>query len=102
MNTHLKPVKMITIIALDVLAERLIVDLKSCGIQGYTLAEVAGEGLHGRHFSGWEGKNIRIETLTNESKATALMELLRREYFEKFGIVAFVQTVEVLRPEKYG
>jgi nitrogen regulatory protein P-II 2 len=102
MTQHLKPVKMITIIALDALADRLISDLKSCGIRGYTLAEVAGEGLHVRHFSGWEGRNIRIDTLTNELKAAKLMELLSDQYFEKYGIVAFVQTVEVLRPEKYS
>lgn len=98
---HLKPVKMITIIALDSLADRLIAELKNCGISGYTLSEVSGEGLHSKHFSGWEGKNIRIETLTNPIKAEKLMETLRTKYFEKYGIVAFVQTVEVLRPEKY-
>lgn len=102
MTKHLKPVKMITIIALDALQERLIADLKSCGIRGYTLSHVVGEGLQNQHLGGWEGQNIRIETLTNELKAQNLMQLLSENYFEKFGIVAFVQTVEVLRPEKYN
>lgn len=93
---------MITIIALDALENRLIEDLKACGIKGYTVSEVQGEGLHARHFSNWEGRNIRIETLTNEEKAGKIMSVLREHYFEKYGIVAFVSTVEVLRPERFA
>jgi nitrogen regulatory protein PII len=42
---RLVPVKMLTIIALDSLEQRLIDDLKACGIKGYTISEVQGEGL---------------------------------------------------------
>lgn len=102
MNQILRPVKMITIIALDALENRLIEDLKACGVKGYTVSEVEGEGLHARHFSNWEGRNIRIETLTNEENAHKIMAVLSEHYFEKYGIVAFVSTVEVLRPERFA
>ena len=101
MKKALSQVKMITIIALDSLEKRLIEDLKSCGIKGYTISEVQGEGLHAKHFSGWEGKNIRIETLTNEKRALEIMDLLSEHYFEKYGIVAFISTVEVLRQDRF-
>jgi len=99
--TQLVSIKMITIIALDSLQSRLIADLKSCGIKGYTIAEVEGEGLHAQHFTDWEGRNIRIETLASDEKLSNIMEMLSENYFEKYGVIAFVTTVEVLRKEHF-
>jgi len=98
---QLMPIKMITIVALDSLQNRLIADLKNCGIKGYTIAEVDGEGLHGQHFTDWEGRNIRIETIVSEEKVLPVMEMLSQNYFEKYGVIAFVTTVEVLRKERF-
>jgi len=92
---------MITIVALDSLQNRLIADLKNCEIKGYTIAEVEGEGLHAQHFTDWEGRNIRIETLVTEDKVLRIMEMLSQNYFEKYGVIAFVTTVEVLRKGRF-
>jgi len=99
--TQLVPIKMITIVALDSLQNRLVADLKNCGIKGYTIAEVDGEGLHAQHFTDWEGRNIRIETLVSEERVFRIMEMLNQNYFEKYGVIAFVTTVEVLRKERF-
>jgi len=99
--TQLVPIKMITIVALDSLQNRLVADLKSCGIKGYTIAEVKGEGLYEQHFTDWEGRNIRIETLASDEKVFSIMEMLSQNYFEKYGVIAFVTTVEVLRKEHF-
>jgi len=99
--TQLVPVKMITIIALGSLQNRIVIDLKNCGIKGYTIAEVDGEGLHGQHFTDWEGRNIRIETVASEDTVLRIMEMLSQNYFEKFGVIAFITTVEVLRKERF-
>ena len=99
--TLLVPIKMITIVALDSLQNRLITDLKNCGMKGYTIAEVEGEGLQAQHFTDWEGRNIKIETLVSESKVLHIMEMLSQNYFEKYGVIAFVTTVEVLRKERF-
>ena len=98
---QLVPIKMITIVALDSLQNRLIEDLKICGISGYTVSEVEGEGLHAQHFTDWEGRNIRIETITSEEKVFGIMEMLSQNYFEKYGVIAFVTTVEVLRKDRF-
>ncbi len=95
------PLKLVTIIALDVLQGKIIKDIKECGCKGYTIAEVEGEGIHSKHFTDWEGRNIRIETLVKEEVALKIMEVLSEKYFDKFSIVAFVSTVEVLRKEKF-
>ncbi|MFN5493217.1 MAG: P-II family nitrogen regulator [Bacteroidota bacterium] len=98
---RLVPVKMLTIIALDSLQQRLIDDLKACGIKGYTISEVQGEGLHSRHLSDWEGRNIKIETLAREEVLANILDLLGNKYFDKYSIIAFVSTVEVLRRERF-
>jgi len=100
--TQLIPIKMITIVALDSLQNRLIEDLKNCGMKGYTIIEVKGEGLYEQHFTDWEGRNIRIETLVSEEKILHIMEMLKENYFEKYGVIAFVTNVEVLRNERFN
>jgi nitrogen regulatory protein P-II 2 len=99
--TQLVPIKMITIVALDSLQNRIVADLKICGIKGYTIAEVEGEGLYEQHFTDWEGRNIRIETLVAEDKVLTIMDMLNQNYFEKYGVIAFVTTVEVIRKEHF-
>ncbi|MFN4082057.1 MAG: P-II family nitrogen regulator [Bacteroidia bacterium] len=97
----LVPVKLVTIIALDALEQKIIKDIKACGSKGYTITEVEGEGLNGKHFTDWEGRNIRIDTLVKNEVAEKIMETLAEKYFEKYSIVAFVSTVEVLRKERF-
>jgi len=98
---NLVPIKLVTIIALDALEERLIEDLKACGVRGYTIAEAEGEGMHQRNFTELEGRNVRIEVLAPPPIAHEVMEMLAEKYFDKYSIVAYVNTVEVLRPEKF-
>jgi len=99
--TQLVAIKMITIVALDSLQNRLVTDLKNCGIKGYTIVEVEGEGLYEQHFTDWEGRNIRIEALASDEKILHIMEMLSENYFEKYGVIAFVTNVEVLRSERF-
>ncbi|MCU0422588.1 MAG: hypothetical protein MUC81_07220 [Bacteroidia bacterium] len=98
----LVPLKMVTIIALDALQHKLIADIKNCGSKGYTVAEVEGEGIHSKHFTDWEGRNVRIETLVTEEIADKIMQTISEKYFDRYSIVAFVSTVEVLRKEKFA
>lgn len=95
------PIKLVTIIALDTLEGRLIADLKACGIKGYTISEAEGEGIQSRHFTDWEGRNMRIETLVPEHIADRIFTLLEAQYFDKYSIVAFVSDVKVLRKERF-
>lgn len=97
----LVPVKLVTIIALDALSQKLIKVIKDCGSKGYTITEVEGEGLNTQHFTDWEGRNIRIETLVKDEVAEKIMSTLAEQFFNRYSIVAFVSTVEVLRKERF-
>jgi nitrogen regulatory protein P-II 2 len=94
-------VKLITIVALDSITSRIVQDLKHCGSKGYTISKVEGEGMHGGHFTDWEGRNVRIETLVKEDVAEKIMEMLQDKYFEKYSIIAFATDAQVLRGNRF-
>jgi nitrogen regulatory protein P-II 2 len=94
-------VKLVTIVALDSLAERLTNDIKACGCKGYTISEVEGEGIHGKHFTDWEGRNVRIDTLVKADVAEKIFTLISEKYFDKYSIIAYVSDAQVLRKERF-
>lgn len=98
---NLSSIQLITIISLDVLEERIIHDIKSLGVKGYTVSEARGEGLSIRRDDNWEGRNIRIEILANEEMQKIIFELLQEKYFNKYKMIAFSYPVNVLRREKF-
>lgn len=92
---------LLTIIAEDELETRLVADLKTLGVQGYTIAPVRGEGMHGPRFSEWEGKNIKLEVIVESDLADAISEHVAQAYFPKFATILYLQPVQVLRVEKF-
>lgn len=95
------PLKCLTIIAEALLEDRLLRDLREAGVSGFTITEARGEGSRGIRASEWEGKNIKVETLVSPAVCDRLLERLSEHYFPKFAVVAYVETVEVVRGEKY-
>lgn len=98
---NLYPIQLLTIITLDVLEVQLIEKLKELGVKGYTISEAHGEGLSHIRDNNWEGRNIRIEILLKENILESILELLQKDYFPKFKMIAFVQEVKILRREKF-
>lgn len=96
------PLKLVTIIAEALLEDRLVQEIRGLGATGYTVTRASGRGTRGVRASEWEGNNVRIETLVVEAVADQLLTHLADHYFEHFAVVAYTQTVEVVRPEKYG
>lgn len=97
----LTTLKRVTIISEAFLEERLLADLKRLGARGYTLTEARGEGSRGVRASEWEGNNLRIETIVSAEVATALLSHLAERYFASYAVIAFQDTIEVVRGEKY-
>ena len=44
---------------------------------------------------------MRIETLVSAEAADALLEVLARDYFPHFAVVAWTSEVNVVRPAKF-
>jgi hypothetical protein len=51
--------------------------------------------------SEWEGGNIRLETIVSPAVADKILERLAEAYFANYAVIAFVDTVEVVRGDKY-
>ncbi|MFN5921556.1 MAG: P-II family nitrogen regulator [Bacteroidota bacterium] len=98
---NLLPVKLVTIVALDSLSERIVNDIKVCGSKGYTISAVEGEGMEGKHFTDWEGRNVRIDTLVKEDVAIRIMQVLAEKYFGKYSVIAFVTDAQVMRKDRF-
>jgi hypothetical protein len=80
--------QLITIVAEAVVERRLVEDVKKCGAKGYSLGHVTGEGVTGRHSLDLNGPSVRLE-------------LLARDYFERFAVVAWITPARVARPDRF-
>lgn len=98
---ELTALKKLTIIAEALLRERILADLKSLGVKGYSIARVEGEGIRHLHTSDFEGDNIQIDTILSAELADRVLELLNRKYFRDFSIIAYLQDAQVLRSERF-
>ncbi len=93
--------KLVVIITEDELEPRLTKEIMALGARGYTVSRVQGEGWHGARKSEWEGENVRIETIVPETVANSILAHLAERYLPHFATVVYVQTVNILRVEKF-
>jgi hypothetical protein len=93
--------KLVVIITEDELEPRLTKEILALGARGYTVSRVQGEGWHGARKSEWEGENVRIETIVPETVANSILAHLAERYLPHFATVVYVQTVNILRVEKF-
>lgn len=98
----LEKAKLITIIADEALQDRLVLELKSVNVKGYTISEAKGEGINHQHLTSWEGKNIRLESLVSVGKALKIFQIISEKYLEKYPMVIFMNDVEVIRKERFS
>jgi nitrogen regulatory protein P-II 2 len=94
------PMTLVTIVAEELLEQRLVRALHEAGIAGYTVTPARGEGARGLR-EGASGANIRLDTVTTLPVAEALIDYLRERYFANYAIVAWLSDVRVVREEKY-
>lgn len=95
------PLKLVTIIAEAFLEDKLVREVKKLGARGYTITQSRGEGSRGVRASEWEGGNIRLEAIVSSPVAERILERLAEVYFENYAVIAYVETVEVVRGDKY-
>lgn len=94
------PMTLLTIVAEEVLEQRLVRVLHEAGIAGYTVTPARGEGARGLR-QGASGTNIRLDTITTNEVAEELIDHLRVHYFANYAIVVWLSDVRVVRQEKY-
>ena len=95
------PVVCLTIVAEAVVEARLLRDLESAGVRGWTLTSGRGRGTSQIDASDWEGANVRIETLLSSAAADRVLAMLAELYFPRFAVVAWMTPAQVVRGDKF-
>ena len=96
------PIKLVTIVAENILADRLVRDILAAGATGYTITAANGAGSRDLRASTLGGENVRIETLVVPRIAEVLLEQLAKDWFPDYAVIAWVTTVDVIRGQKYA
>jgi nitrogen regulatory protein P-II 2 len=94
-------VKLVTIIAEEVLEATLEKEILALGAKGYTVTTVRGKGEQGKRENIWEGGNIKIETIVSPEVSEKIIDHVKRKYFNQYAMVAFVSDVQVVRPHHF-
>lgn len=95
------PVVCLTIVAEAVIEARLLRDLETAGVRGWTLTTGRGKGTSHIDASEWEGANVRIETLLPAAAADRALTMLAELYFPRYAVVAWVTPAQVVRGDKF-
>lgn len=95
------PLVCLTIVAEAVVERRLLDDLTAVGAKGWTVSSGHGRGSGLVRASEWEGANIRIDSVGSQELIDRLLEMLARDYFPHFAVVAWTTPVNVVRPGKF-
>jgi len=93
--------KLVTIVAEEAIAQRLIDDIRRLGASGYTASEARGEGSRGKRMGRVGEVNLRIETVVSATVADRIFERLAEHYFPHHATIAWTSDVTVMRGEKY-
>ena len=96
------PVKLLTVVAESMLADRLTRVVLAAGAVGYTLTPAKGVGARNQRSSSLGGVNVRIEVIATPRTAEHLLEILVQEWFPHYAVVAWLTDIEVVRGEKYA
>jgi hypothetical protein len=97
-----KQVVLVTVVAESVLEHRLIRDLESAGSKGWTVTESRGRGSRGIRADEFDGDSIHVESLVPAPVAERFMEVLVRDYFPHYAVVAWMADVSVVRADKFS
>ena len=92
---------LVTVVAEAVLEHRLVRDVAACGAHGWTVCDARGRGSRGVRTDEFEGSNVRLEALVSAEVASRFLDVLARDYFPNYAVVAWTTAANVVRPGKY-
>jgi nitrogen regulatory protein P-II 2 len=101
-DSSLSTAKLITIVCEALAREPLSELLHNLDVSGFTWFEVQGEGHQGVRFAEMEEfANIQLEVILSPARADRLLEILQKEFFPKYAMIAYESDVRILRASKF-
>lgn len=93
---------LLTVITESAIEETLLKDLEKLGVSAYTVSDARGRGGRGVRDAMWgEVSNIRLEVICTRVLAESVLVHIQNHYYANYAMVAFLQDVEIIRPEKF-
>jgi len=100
---NLYPHKLVNIITMDVLQDKLREMFRRHGVSGYTIIRVRGEGASGESAGTMDFEaSIMIKVIVPEEKLQRLLDGLQRQIDKGYRLTIFVSDVDVMSPEKFA
>jgi nitrogen regulatory protein P-II 2 len=93
--------KLVTIVAERILKDRVVEDVLNAGARGYTISDAYGKGSRGVRASEWEGPDVKVEAVVSQEVADRILKHVSTTYFKHYAVIAYTETVEVVRGDKY-
>ena len=99
---RLFPQKMLTIITLEVLGNRLVEIVRKNGASGYTIVKAKGAGSSGEVSGELDvDTNIKFQVILPQNNMTPMLDDVEELLREGHHLTVFVSDVTVLSPEKF-
>lgn len=99
---RLFPQKLLTIITLDVLEQRLVAMVRRRGASGYTVVKAYGAGSSGEVSDELDvDTNIKFHVIVPQGRMSAMLDDVEEMVREGHHLTLFVSDVAVLRPGKF-
>jgi hypothetical protein len=95
-------VKRVVIVAETALQETLLGEVIRLGAHGYTCVYCFGKGAHETIADPFTGRSfVRIEIVARAAVAEAVLDYVHKARFENHAVIAYMDTVEVQRDDRF-
>ncbi|MDH5301387.1 MAG: DUF190 domain-containing protein [Gammaproteobacteria bacterium] len=99
----LYPYKLVNVITMDVLQDKLREMFRRHGVSGYSIIRVYGEGICGELEGSLDFEaNIMVKVIVPEEKLQRLLDGLQRQIAKGYRLTIFVSDIQVIAPEKFS
>lgn len=98
---QLAKMKLLTIIAEEILKDRLVKKVQELGATGASFHRTQGVGARNARHNDMFGENVQIKVVCSAAVAEQIMQYMADNYFAHYAIVAWTSDVEVMRGDEY-
>ncbi len=99
----LYPEKLLNIITISAMEDRLVSMFKKYGVSGYTILRARGEGSSGYEadISGFDS-NILVKVIVPKERMESILESIERKINKGYHLTVYISDVQVITPDKFN
>jgi len=99
----LYPEKLLNIITISAMEDRLVSMFKKYGVSGYTILRARGAGSSGYEadISGFDS-NILVKVIVPKERMESILESIERKIKKGYHLTVYINDVQVISPDKFN